>query len=50
MEQAWTGMLAAQGQGKDMKKWIEHWKPALELDIEKKNDMDAFLAQVGNGF
>ncbi len=47
IERAWSSMLAAQGEGKDMKKWVDQWKPYLD-DVEE-NGAARFLAKYGKG-
>jgi len=42
-------MLAAQGQGKDMKKWVEQWKPYLDEYKDAGGGADAFVRKYGSG-
>ena len=49
VEKAWSSMLAAQGEGKDMKKWVEQWKPYLDEHESQTGGAKAFLAKYGGG-
>jgi len=49
IEKAYTSFVAAQASGKDLKKWVNQWKPALDLDRDTTGGMKAFLAKFGDG-
>ena len=48
-EAAWTAMIAAQGQQKDMDKWVKQWREASG-EKKKSGGMSDFLKAFGGGF
>ena len=48
-EQAWTSMIAAQGQSKAMKDWTKPWVKRSQGEAATKGESE-FLAKFGSGW
>ena len=42
-------MVAAQANGKDMKKWVKRWQKQAESVSAEQSDEKRFLAEFGGG-
>lgn len=46
-EEAWTQMIASQGDSKSMKKWVGQWHRLIYGKKKQGNDLAAFLRDLG---
>jgi len=45
-EEAWSNMLAAQGRGEDMEKWLKRYRDVFDSDNDAEGEMRRFIGDV----